>query len=51
MPQQELNIKIVSANGQISIGKKYAGSQFQVIEQDGDTLLIRKGRFVPNNAR
>ena len=51
MLQQELNIKIVSANGQISIGKEYAGSQVQIIKQDGDTLLIKKGRFIPNNER
>lgn len=51
MLQQELNIKIVSANGQISIGKEYAGSQVQIIKQDDDTLLIKKGKFVPNNER
>jgi hypothetical protein len=51
MIQHELNIKIVSTNGQISIGKKYAGSQVQIIEQDNDTLLIKKGKFIPNNER
>ncbi len=51
MLQQELNIKIVSANGQISIGKEYAGSQVQIIKQDDDTLLIKKGKFIPNNER
>lgn len=51
MIQQELNIKIVSTNGQISIGKKYAGSQVQIIEQDNDTLLIKRGKFIPNNER
>jgi hypothetical protein len=51
MIQHELNIKIVSTNGQISIGKKYAGSQVQIIEQDNDTLLIKRGKFIPNNER
>jgi hypothetical protein len=51
MLQQELNIKIVSTNGQISIGKEYAGSQVQIIKQDDDTLLIKKGKFIPNNER
>jgi hypothetical protein len=51
MLQQELNVKIVSTNGQISIGKEYAGSQVQIIKQDDDTLLIKKGRFIPNNER
>lgn len=51
MIQHELNIKIVSTNGQISIGKKYAGSQIQIIEQDNDTLLIKRGKFIPNNER
>ena len=49
MIQHELNIKVVSTNGQISIGKKYAGSQVQIIEQDNDTLLIKRGKFIPNN--
>ena len=51
MIQHELNIKVVSTNGQISIGKKYAGSQVQIIEQDNDTLLIKRGKFIPNNER
>ena len=51
MIQHELNIKIVSTNGQISIGKKYAGSQVQIIEQDNDTFLIKRGKFIPNNER
>ena len=51
MLQQELNIKVVSSNGQISIGKEYAGSQVQIIKQDDDTLLIKKGKFIPNNER
>ncbi len=51
MIQHELNIKIVSTNGQLSIGKKYAGSQVQIIEQDKDTLLIKRGKFIPNNER
>lgn len=44
-------IKQVGANGQISIGKEYAGLQVQVIKQDDDTLLIKKGKFIPNNER
>jgi len=51
MQQQELNIKVVSANGQISIGKEYAGSQVQIVKQDDDTLIIKKGKFIPNNER
>lgn len=51
MLQQDLNIKIVSTNGQISIGKEYAGSQVQIIKQDDDTLLIKRGKFIPNNER
>jgi hypothetical protein len=49
MLQQEPIIKIVSTNGQISIGKEYAGSQVQIIKQDDDTLLIKKGKFIPDN--
>lgn len=49
MLNQQIDIKVVSSNGQISIGKEYAGSQIQLIKQEDGTLLIKKGRFIPDN--
>lgn len=49
MLNQQVDIKVVSSNGQISIGKEYAGSQIQLIKQEDGTLLIKKGRFIPDN--
>ena len=52
LPQNQTEIiKRVGAKGQISLGKEYAGSQVQIIKQDDDTLLIKKGKFIPDNER
>lgn len=51
MLQQELNIKIVSTNGQISLGKEYAGKQVQVSKLDDGTLIIKTGKFIPDNEK
>ena len=49
MLQPQIDIKFVSPNGQISIGKEYAGTQIQLIKQEDGTILIKKGRFIPDN--
>lgn len=42
-------IKHVGANGQISLGKKYAGKQVSVIEWDDGTIVLKPGKFVPDS--
>lgn len=44
-------IKQVGANGQIALGKEYAGQQVQVSKLDDGSLIIKKGRFVPDNEK
>ncbi len=44
-----LSIKTVGSNGQISLGKKYAGQQVQISELGEGTILIKSGRFIPDN--
>lgn len=51
MLQQEINIKIVSTNGQISLGKEYAGKQVQVSKLEDGTLIIKTGKFIPDNEK
>lgn len=51
MLSQVSNIKVVSVNGQLSIGKEYAGQQVQILKQDDGTLLIKKGKFIPDNEK
>lgn len=42
-------IKHVASNGQISLGKEYAGKQVQISKLEGGDLLIQLGRFIPDN--
>ena len=42
-------IKQVGMNGQVSLGKEYAGKQIQISKLDNGTLIIKPGRFIPDN--
>ncbi|MEY4463063.1 MAG: hypothetical protein RLZZ81_34 [Pseudomonadota bacterium] len=42
-------IKHVGNNGQISLGKKYAGKQIQVLTLSDGTIIIKPGKFIPDN--
>ena len=42
-------IKQVGINGQISLGKEYAGKQIQISKYDDGTLIIKPGRFIPDS--
>lgn len=44
-------IKQVGMNGQISLGKEYAGKQIQISKLDDGTLIIKAGKFIPDNER
>ena len=48
---KKIDLKIVNAAGQICIGKSWAKKHIQVEEQDANTLIIRKGQFIPDNER
>jgi hypothetical protein len=45
------NIKVIGSNGQISLGKQYAGRQVLVEEQEPGVWLIRTATVVPDNER
>ncbi|SJM92766.1 hypothetical protein [Crenothrix polyspora] len=45
------NIKTIGANGQISLGKQYAGKQVLVEEQEQGVWLIRTATVIPDNER
>lgn len=50
IPQDHAStIKQVGANGQVSLGKEYAGRQIQISKLEDGTLLIKPGRFIPDN--
>lgn len=44
-------VKLVGANGQISLGKQYAGRQVLLEEQEPGVWLVRTATVVPDNER
>ena len=48
---EHLEIKIVTipSNGQICIGKKYAGHTFQIQFLSEGEILLKRGRFIPED--
>lgn len=46
---QEESIRSVNSNGQISIGKRYAGKTFSLVEIADGILQLKEGTFIPKN--
>lgn len=44
-------IKQVGVNEQVSLGKEYAGKQIQISKLEDGTLIIKPGRFIPDNEK
>ena len=44
-------VKVVGANGQISLGKQFAGRQVLIEEQETGVWLIRTVTVIPDNER
>ncbi len=49
-PQRSI-VKIVGANGQISLGKAYAGRSIEISNIDENTIVIKTGQFIPDNEK
>jgi hypothetical protein len=49
MPAQKISVKVVGLNGQISLGKEFAGRQVLIEEQEPGVWLIRTARVIPDN--
>jgi hypothetical protein len=45
------SVKVVGSNGQISLGKEFAGRQVLVEEQEPGVWLVRTASVVPDNER
>ncbi|NCP82880.1 MAG: hypothetical protein CO065_07345 [Comamonadaceae bacterium CG_4_9_14_0_8_um_filter_57_21] len=45
------SVKVIGANGQISLGKQFAGRQVLVEEQETGVWLIRTATVIPDNER
>jgi len=50
-PTTPPSIKVIGANGQISLGKQYAGRQVLVEEQESGVWLVRTATVIPDNER
>jgi len=48
VPTPATNIKTIGSNGQISLGKQFAGRQVLVEEREPGVWLIRTARVVPD---
>lgn len=44
-------VKVIGANGQISLGKQFAGRQVLVEEQEPGVWLVRTATVIPDNER
>lgn len=45
----QASVKVIGANGQISLGKQYAGRQVLVEEQEPGVWLVRTATIIPDN--
>lgn len=48
---QSQTIKVVGTNGQISLGKQYAGRQVLVEEREPGVWIVRTATVIPDNER
>jgi len=48
---QHQQVKIVGANGQVSLGKEFAGKMILVDRIDQGTWVIKAGSFIPHSER
>lgn len=44
-------VKVIGANGQISLGKQYAGRQVLVEEREPGVWIVRTATVIPDNER
>lgn len=51
VPAATSTVKVVGANGQISLGKQYAGRQVLVEELEPGVWLVRTATVIPDNER
>lgn len=45
------SVKVIGANGQISLGKQFAGRHVLIEEQEPGVWLVRTATVIPDNER
>ena len=48
---QQSSVKVIGSNGQISLGKQFAGRQVLVEELESGVWLVRTATVIPDNER
>jgi hypothetical protein len=49
--RSQQQIKVIGANGQLSLGKIYAGKMVSIEHTDPDTWVIKAGQFIPESEK
>ena len=44
-------VKIIGANGQVSLGKEFAGKMVLIDQVDHGTWIIKSGEFIPDSEK
>lgn len=44
-------VKVIGANGQISLGKEFAGKMVLIDQIDDGTWIIKSGEFIPDSEK
>lgn len=44
-------VKVIGANGQVSLGKEFAGKMVLIDQIDDGTWIIKSGEFVPDSEK
>ena len=51
MANQHAQVKIVGTNGQVSLGKEFAGKMVLIDQVSPDTWIIKSGEFIPDSEK
>lgn len=44
-------VKVIGANGQVSLGKEFAGQMVMIDQVDSTTWIIKSGEFIPESEK
>ena len=51
MHSHQQQVKVIGANGQVSLGKEFAGKMVLVEQIDDGTWIIKCGEFIPDSEK
>lgn len=48
---QAAQVKVIGANGQVSLGKEFAGKMIIIEQIDEGTWIVKSGQFIPDTEK